>query len=164
MSPSSVASLDRPDPRFNGLRRVAWLLDRSIPVAGKFRIGLDPIIGLLPGWGDAAGVLLSFYVIYQAARLGTPSTVLLRMVGNVALESLVGTIPVFGDLFDAAWQANIRNVRLTERHYRPDARPKSMARLLVMGAACLGLLLVAVVALAAVILQMLAAALNQLFA
>lgn len=74
------------------------------------------MIGLVPGIGDGAGALLSLYVLVQAARLGVDRATLLRMAGNVALEALVGVVPLAGDLFDAAFKANLRNVRLLRGH------------------------------------------------
>lgn len=95
------------------LNRLAWLLDSSIPLPGlKFRIGLDAIIGLIPGIGDVIGVVLSSYIVREAARAGLPKAVLARMVFNVAVEGVVGMIPVVGDVFDAAWKANQRNAGL----------------------------------------------------
>ena len=95
---------------------IAWLLDNSIPLPGtRFRIGLDAILGLIPGLGDAAGMLLSSYIVREAARLGAPPSVLARMTFNIALEGLVGMVPFLGDVFDAAWKANQRNYALLER-------------------------------------------------
>ena len=95
------------------LARLAWLLDSSIPIPGTpWRIGLDPLIGLFPVVGDLAGVLLSSYIVREAAALGVSRSILARMVFNVALEGLVGMIPFAGDVFDAAYKANQRNVRL----------------------------------------------------
>lgn len=99
--------------RLDGL---AYVLDNSIPIPGTGRrVGLDAVIGLVPGVGDAAGSLLSAYIVVEAARAGAPAPVLARMVLNVGIEALVGAIPVLGDLFDAAWKANDRNVRLLRR-------------------------------------------------
>lgn len=114
------------NPRLTRLRRLAWLLDRSIPI-GPYRIGLDPLLGLLPGAGDLLGAGVSMIILYDAARLGMPINVLMRMVGNVLVELIIGAIPVLGDAFDFAWQANARNLRLVERHYDPirDERPPS---------------------------------------
>lgn len=98
------------------LRRLAQLLDSAIRLPGGFRIGLDGIIGLIPWAGDALGAVLSAYIIVEAARLGVPNAVLLRMIGNVALETVVGFVPIAGDLFDFAWKANARNFALLERH------------------------------------------------
>jgi hypothetical protein len=95
------------------LNRLAWLLDSSMRVPGTdFRIGLDALLGLLPGAGDAAGVLLSGYIVLEAARMGAPGRTLVPMVLNVAVEAFVGAIPLAGDVFDAAWKANQRNVSL----------------------------------------------------
>ncbi len=114
--------------RLRRLRGLAWFLDRSIPI-GKWRIGVDPIIGLVPGAGDWIGALLSLYVIYQGARLGMPARVLTRMGGNILLETIVGAVPFLGDLFDFVWQANTRNLALIEQHYRPGLRPRPMQKI-----------------------------------
>ncbi len=87
------------------------------------------MIGLVPGIGDGAGALLSLYVLVQAARLGVDRATLLRMAGNVALEALVGVVPLAGDLFDAAFKANLRNVRLLRDHlYAPEPVRRSSRR------------------------------------
>lgn len=125
--PRARAPLDA-ERRLNRLRRVAWLLDRSIPI-GKWRIGLDPIIGLVPGAGDWIGAVLSLYVLYEGARLGVPGHVVTRMAGNILVETIVGAVPVLGDLFDFAWQANIRNLTLIERHYRPELRERPLGKI-----------------------------------
>ena len=97
------------------LRLLAWLLDSSIRIPGtRFTIGLDALIGLLPFLGDLIGVLLSSFIVAEARRLGASRSVLARMAFNVAVEGLVGLIPFAGDVFDAAWKANQRNVRLLE--------------------------------------------------
>lgn len=98
------------------LQRLARLLDSAIRLPGGFRIGLDGLLGLLPGVGDLAGALLSAYIVAQAYRLGAPRSMLMKMVANVALETGVGVIPVAGDLFDFAWKANRRNLELLERY------------------------------------------------
>ena len=99
------------------LVRIARSMDSSIriPIIGK-RIGWDAVIGLIPGVGDAAGALISAYIVIAAARLGAPAGVITRMVGNVGLEMLVGVVPLLGDLFDMAFRANERNVALLENH------------------------------------------------
>jgi Domain of unknown function (DUF4112) len=92
---------------------LAWLLDSSIPIPGtRFSIGLEALIGLFPVVGDAIGVFLSSYIVREAAALGVSRSILARMAFNVALEGLVGMIPLAGDVFDAAYKANQRNVRL----------------------------------------------------
>jgi len=96
------------------LHRLSWLLDNSIPLPGGYRIGLDGIVGLIPGVGDALGASLSTYIVVQAARLGASPVQLLRMMMNILLETVMGTIPVLGDLFDFAWKANQRNMALLD--------------------------------------------------
>jgi hypothetical protein len=103
------------EERISRLRRLAWLLDSSIPIPGtRFSIGLDALIGLVPFIGDFIGVAFSGVILVEAARLGVGKRVLARMALNVALEGLVGLVPLAGDLFDAAWKANQRNMRLLD--------------------------------------------------
>ena len=113
--------------QFRGLAR---LLDSSIRLPGGFRIGLDGIIGLLPGIGDAVGTALSGYLIVLAARAGTPKSILIRMVYNVALESIVGVIPVVGDLFDFAWKANERNLALFSDYLHEPSKNRTRHRVI----------------------------------
>lgn len=110
--------------RLRRLRWLAWILDGAIPV-GPWRIGIDPLLGLIPGLGDWLGAVASGYIVYEAARLGVPGPVLLRMVGNILVETIIGIVPVLGDAFDFAWKANLRNIDLIDRHYRGavSARP-----------------------------------------
>jgi hypothetical protein len=99
------------------LRKLSRLLDNAIAIPGTtFRIGLDPILGLIPGAGDFVGTALSAYIVIEAARLGIPRAALGKMVSNILLESLVGAIPVVGDWFDFAWKANTKNMELLEAH------------------------------------------------
>ena len=110
VAPSKLATLNR-------LRKFSRLLDSAIGIPGtKFRFGLDPILGLIPGAGDFLGTALSAYLVVEAARLGVPKETLVKMVSNIVLESAVGTVPVIGDLFDAAWKANTKNFELVEAH------------------------------------------------
>src|SRR3954453_20377289 len=83
----------RPHPSDEIIERLAWLMDNSIPIGGGFRIGLDPIIGLIPGLGDLIGALVSSMIVLHAHRAGIPRSTLLRMVANVGLDAAVGTIP-----------------------------------------------------------------------
>lgn len=144
MQPGSVQP-DSVDPRLRRLRSLGRLLDDSIPIPGtRRRVGVDALIGLVPGVGDSAGALLSTYIIVQAARLGAPRATLLRMAGNVALEAGVGVIPVFGDLFDAGWKANLRNLALLQAHLdRPDTVGRASRRWVIATVAGLLLLLLA---------------------
>ncbi|HEU4921924.1 MAG TPA: DUF4112 domain-containing protein [Burkholderiales bacterium] len=118
------------------LERLAWLLDSSIPIPGtRFSIGLDALIGLAPFLGDLIGVLLSTYIVGEAARLGASRSVLARMVFNVAVEGLAGLVPLAGDVFDAAWKANQRNVRLLGAWLEHPARAQRASAFFVTGLA-----------------------------
>jgi hypothetical protein len=141
--------------RLKRLRALAWFLDRSIPIGGRWRIGIDPILGLLPGVGDLIGAVLSLYIVYEAARLGTPAHLLARMGGNILVEAIAGTVPVVGDLFDFAWQANVRNLALVERNYHTDVRPRSTTKIWFMLATVCVVVLATVIGLIVVVVKML---------
>ncbi|MEO8198991.1 MAG: DUF4112 domain-containing protein [Gemmatimonadota bacterium] len=129
------------------IQKLAWLLDNSIPIPGtRIRIGLDPIIGLIPGIGDVAGGVFSAYIVIEAARLGASNNTLFRMCWNVLIEVVFGTIPVLGDIFDAGWKGNAKNISLLERHLgdRTLARQRDRGFIVVLAS---GLLLVLVAAL-----------------
>ncbi len=116
--PSST-SVDNPSKAttVQHLRQLSNLLDNAIRLPGtSYGIGIDPILGLIPGGGDLAGGVLSTYIMWRAFKLGIPREMLLRMASNIALETVVGTVPVVGDLFDVAWKANVKNVEILEAH------------------------------------------------
>ena len=125
------------------LRTLSQLLDNAFSIPGTpYRIGVDAIVGLVPGIGDLIGALFSSYIVFQAARLGAPRTTLVRMIGNIGLDTLVGEIPLLGDLFDIGFKSNIKNLQLLEAHLqRPRAaRAESRRVLLLVGIALLVLL------------------------
>lgn len=98
------------------LERLAWWLDDSFRIPGtNRRVGLDGLIGLIPGVGDTATTAIAAYIVYRAWRMGAPGHVLARMGGNVAIDFLVGSVPVLGDVFDLAFKANRRNLELLRR-------------------------------------------------
>jgi hypothetical protein len=103
--------------RIARIDRLATLLDTrfGIPFT-KFRFGVDSLIGLAPGVGDVVTTALALYIVYEAHRLGVPKTVLARMLGNVAVDGLIGAVPVAGDLFDVMFRANRRNVGILREH------------------------------------------------
>ena len=120
MATTDVGTVDRHTARVRRLDTLAYLLDNSIPIPGTgARFGVDALIGVIPGIGDAAGALLSCYIVFEAARLGAGFPVIMRMLLNVAIETVVGAVPLLGDLFDAGWKANDRNMRLL--HQAADA-------------------------------------------
>jgi Domain of unknown function (DUF4112) len=108
---------DDPGSRIKRVRVLAKLLDNSIGIPGTpWKIGFDPIVGLIPGIGDLIGAVLSGYIILEAARAEVPALTLARMLVNVGIDTLLGAIPAIGDVFDAAWKSNLMNVALMERH------------------------------------------------
>ncbi|HEX5580450.1 MAG TPA: DUF4112 domain-containing protein [Gemmatimonadaceae bacterium] len=142
-SPASAPAdaLDAHDAR---IRALARLLDSAIRVPGTdIRFGLDPILGLFPGVGDMAAGLLSAYVILLGWRAGAPTSVLLRMLGNVGLDALVGAVPVLGDLFDVGFKANVRNVALLDRWRASPTRARRASRLVVASVIAVALLAMA---------------------
>jgi hypothetical protein len=109
--------------RLRHLRRFAHWLDDAIKLPGiPVRVGLDSIIGLVPGLGDAAGAILGAWILVEAARLRASRATLVRIVYNIAVDALGGTIPLLGDAFDVFWKANLRNVAFLERHLADPAR------------------------------------------
>ncbi|OLP15857.1 hypothetical protein BST81_24270 [Leptolyngbya sp. 'hensonii'] len=114
---------DSPSPALKRVRLISDVLDNAIPIPGTpYRVGLDPILGLLPGGGDTIGAILSVYIVFEAARLGVSRDILLRMVGHVIMDALLGVLPVLGDLADVTWKANSRNLALLEAHIdQPEA-------------------------------------------
>ena len=133
--------------RIRRLRALAHLLDDSIPLPGGYRIGFDPIIGLIPGLGDAIGALVSAYIINKARSLGAPRSILMRMTGNVFTEAIIGAIPFVGDLFDAAFKANTRNLALLAEYQLDPIGIRRSSRLFVFGfSLLLALVVIAMVA------------------
>lgn len=107
--------------RLAGLRQAARLLDSAFRVPGTgYRVGLDPLLGLIPWLGDAVSPLFALAILWQARDLAVPRVVQLRMVINVAVDALIGLVPLAGDLFDFAWKANERNLALLERHAQEE--------------------------------------------
>lgn len=103
--------------RLKRLRSLAWMIDGAFGVPGtKFRFGLNSVVGLLPVGGGAVLGAISLYIVYEAKQLGVPAPQLGRMLANVALEVVGGSVPVVGDLFDMALKANLRNLAIIERH------------------------------------------------
>ena len=111
------------------LRSLSRLLDSAFTIPGtRYRFGLDPLIGLVPGLGDAVSAVFSGYIILQASWLGAPRSVVTRMIANVALDTVVGWIPVLGDLFDVAWKSNLKNMALLEGHLQQPAAARAGSR------------------------------------
>jgi hypothetical protein len=98
------------------LERLSWLMDDLIKIPGiNWRFGLDALVGLIPGFGDTATSLVSFYILVSAVRYRVPKVTLLRMGLNIAIDYLLGSVPLLGDVFDAWWKSNQMNVALLSK-------------------------------------------------
>lgn len=106
------------------LQRFAYLLDEQFRVPGtNFRVGLDGLVGLIPGVGDTVAAAIASYALLEAYRMDAPTSLIARMAANIGLDWVVGSVPVAGDLFDFAFKANRRNVDLLIRHLESRRRP-----------------------------------------
>lgn len=107
-----ASSVDRAR-RVARLRKLAVLLDSSIKIPGvRFTIGLDPILGLLPGVGDLLSAGLAAYVVYEGYKLGATRQQMAHMIANVVIDAVAGLVPVVGDIVDFAFKANVRNLKI----------------------------------------------------
>jgi hypothetical protein len=116
----------RPQSRAERIARLdalASLLDTAFVFPGtNVRFGFDAMIGLIPGVGDAITTLMSLYIVREARELGAPRHLIARMLVNVALDGVVGAVPLLGDAFDVMWCANRRNMALLRNHLDDEAR------------------------------------------
>ena len=126
------------------VRHLAWLLDSAFVIPGTtYRIGVDPLLGLIPILGDLISFLISSYLILLASRLGLPRAVIYRMLLNVGIDAVLGAIPIIGDVLDAMWRANTRNAVLLEKAL---ADPKAASRSSIWYLIGLSLLLIVLLA------------------
>jgi hypothetical protein len=142
--------------RLERLRRIATLLDNAIPIPGtSYRVGLDPILGLIPGVGDAIGTAMAGYILLEAARFGVPRSVLVRMLLNIGVDTAFGAVPGLGDLFDFVWKADAKNLALLHEHLgRPTATRRASRRVVAVVVALLAVLAVGAVALVVLLSQL----------
>src|SRR5437868_1347322 len=130
------------EPLFKWL---ALIMDQFLRLPGtKFRFGLDPIIGLIPGLGDTASAIISALSLVYAARCGLPKVLLARMSLNILLNEIIGIIPGIGDAFSFWFKSNTRNYELMQRHFGAPRKPRSSDWIFV--AAILGALVIIVLA------------------
>ena len=123
---TSGFDFSRPRSRAERIARLdalANLLDTAFFIPGtNIRFGVDAMIGLIPGIGDAITTLMSLYIVREARELGAPRHLIARMLINVALDGVVGAVPFLGDAFDVMWRANRRNMALLQNHLAAEAR------------------------------------------
>lgn len=115
-----MSQLIKPQPKSikldDSLERLSWLLDDLIRIPGlNWRFGLDALVGLIPGFGDTATSLASFYILVSAVRYGVPKVTILRMALNIGIDYALGSLPLVGDVFDAFWKSNHMNVDLLRK-------------------------------------------------
>lgn len=107
--------------RVKRLRQLSKILDSRFEGPLGIRFGLDPLIGLIPGFGDILTSMISFFIVAEAYRLGCTPATLMRMILNIFLENLVKVVPVLGHFFDFFWKSNLKNIDLLEKHIQaPD--------------------------------------------
>jgi hypothetical protein len=108
---------------------VARFMDALFVIPGtRIRLGFDAILGLVPVAGDLLAQAISTYIIWEAHQLGVGKLTLMRMLGNTLIDTVIGSIPIAGDAFDVAFRANMKNLRLLQRHLEKQGyRPKGNA-------------------------------------
>lgn len=141
------------DPRIADVEAVARWFDYIFVLPGGFRFGFAGIIGLLPGIGDVIDALVSLYIVHRAVQLSLPRVTIARMMINVGIEGVAGSVPFIGDFFDVAFKANRRNYRLLKSHMEAPRRQSRLDWLFLAGTAALGVISTALplIALAALI-------------
>lgn len=108
------------------LRRFAYLMDEAFQIPGtRIRVGIDALVGLIPGIGDVIGAVMSAWIIVGGVRHRVPSRVIARMILNVAIDLIFGAVPVAGDVFDFLFEENVKNMRLLEKHRDRRRTPRS---------------------------------------
>jgi len=140
-SPADDRSADNPVAKSakvqRRLKRLSWLMDNSIRLPTGHRIGIDGLVGFIPGVGDLFGAAVSSYFIVTAVRMGVPKPVVGRMGANVLMETVLGAIPLLGDLFDLAFKANVRNYQLLEQYFEKPEKTRRTSTA-VLGGSILG--------------------------
>lgn len=117
-------------PSFRSINTLARLMDAQFRIPGTgIRFGFDALIGLIPGVGDMISLLISTHIISVAKKNGASGFVMSRMVFNVAIDALIGAIPLAGDVFDIGFKANQRNMRLLQQHFNEGRHKGSSKKL-----------------------------------
>lgn len=126
--PEVIEPDEKLPPDLVALRKFSVLMDEAIGVPGtRFRFGLDPLLGLIPGFGDVISALLSAWIVAGALRHRVPTLKIIRMVFNILLDMLVGEIPLLGDLFDFAFEENVINMRILMQYRNRRLPPRKLS-------------------------------------
>lgn len=132
------------DTRLAAVRALAKLMDTAITLPGtNVKVGLDSLIGLIPGVGDLIGSAIAGYIVLVASHMGVSRIVIARMMLNLGIDAVVGVVPVVGDLLDVAWKANVKNVELLERALADPRAAKRGSLWLMVGVVAVVVLLAA---------------------
>jgi hypothetical protein len=119
--------------RLKRMRQLSRVLDSAFVIPGtKQRMGVDPILGLIPGGGDTVSAALSSYIIIEAALMGLPRSALIRMIINIAIDTIVGSVPILGDIFDVFSKANLRNMQIVENHAKAPRTSAKVDKLFII--------------------------------
>jgi len=134
------------NPQLKSLGKLAKLLDSQFTIPGtNIKFGLDALIGLIPGAGDLSTFAVSGYMLFIMAKNGASGFVLSRMVLNVLLDAIIGAVPVLGDIFDVAFKANNRNMRLMNQYYKEGRHKGSAWKVIVPVLSLLFLIIVTII-------------------
>jgi hypothetical protein len=121
---------DQTEAELERLEKLAIQLDTSFKIPfTRFRVGLDSIIGLVPGVGDVGTGCVSSWIVYNGWRLGASKPTVIHMLWNLGLDVLIGSVLLMGDIFDVAWKANLRNVILLRRNLYKQGRANESSRI-----------------------------------
>jgi hypothetical protein len=126
------------DQRIADVEALARWMDYAFALPGGSRFGLAGFIGLIPGLGDLIDAAVSLYIVHRAVQLGIPRVAITRMIVNVGIEGVVGSVPFAGDAFDIAFKANRRNYQILRNHMRSSRRQSRLDWVFVLGTALLG--------------------------
>ena len=132
-----IPDVIEPDEKLPGdlvaLRRFAYYMDEAFTIPGtSIKVGLDALLGLIPGIGDIIGGVLSSWIVVGALRHRVPPRIIARMLLNIGIDLFFGTVPIAGDVFDFLYEENVRNMRLLEKHRDRGRPPRSMAAIAVV--------------------------------
>ena len=130
------------DDRLALVRTVAKWMDSAFELPGtKIKVGLDAIIGLIPGIGDLVTSAIGGYIVLAASQMGVSKVVIMRMLANLGIDTVIGAVPLVGDLLDVGWKANLKNAALLEQALKePQAtRRASFWAVAGLGAAFVGI-------------------------
>lgn len=136
---------ERASSALSRARRITRVMDDLVRIPGtRRRIGVDPLLGFVPGFGDWVALVISLDLVFSAARMGAGAAVLVRMAGNLVLDAIVGMVPLLGDVFDFGWKANRRNLALLEALARDREGTRKRSRWLIGAILAAAVILVAV--------------------